>query len=219
MFALGICIIGCSVNKRAKKIIYKPTEHSKAYTIEIPEKSKMFFVIGNSYSYYFHNNNGCIFISNESGFWNEKLLNDKITINDSLSNYIQRAEYGSIPAIDTFYNQGCLNNRYWKEQRIYYKEPEFSRTDTVINESGETKIYGIVNQNAYQNLYVGYYNVSKKNLPLFDHYLSTLKLIENPDFKRDAIVIEFLKKDLKWNKKYDRKTKKYEKRKSKSETN
>ena len=99
-----------------------------------------------------------MFINNEHGFW-EKNMDDMVKISDSLINFTQRAEYGSIPAIDTFCSQGCLNNRYWKEQLIYYKEPKFSRADSVINEFGETKIYGIVNNNAYQKLYVGYYYV------------------------------------------------------------
>ena len=112
-----ICIIGCSINRRTKEITYKPQENSKAYTIEVPGKSKMIFRIGNSYSYYFHYDNGYMFISNESGFWEENVSN-KTRISDSLATYIGSAKYGSIPAIDTFCYQGIFNNRHWKEQLI-----------------------------------------------------------------------------------------------------
>lgn len=188
---LGILVSGSNIIRETETILYKPSTDSKAYSLEVPQDFKMVIIEGNSYSYYFYYDTAFIFISNESGFWKENL--NKFKLSDSLSNYAQTAEYGTIPSIDTFSYQGIHNSFYWKEQFIYYKYPKYLKCDTIMDEAGQTFYQYSINPNAYQCLYVGYFNVPKKEVSFFDYCLSTLKIIENPHFEKDSIILRLLR--------------------------
>ncbi len=160
---LVLALGSCSSNKL---IIYKPEKESKGFSIEVPKKYKINFLIGNTYEYKFYNKNGIeIFIGEEISINPER----KLSYNkDSIE--VHKLLVKSIAPSDTVIKQGILDSLYWKSLEINY------RTSLLI-----------------LSIKASYKNVPENQRYVFDKYLFSIEPLKNDNIEVDPLMIRYLK--------------------------